>query len=146
MSLSYTRNHHLTCWPVFTPRWWPSVMLMRTRSERAFTAMRSLRYVAVWQSTEHFRGEDHPYHGSFPLHFGIFGSAQKCSPQPSKSLQDPLGLCPCPWGTGYMFLQYGPQCWHIRVGSCGYQVAGAARIQDTTTCPAPTGPRLPSAT
>ena len=84
-------------------------MLMRTRSERAFTAMRSLRYEAMCRPPKHLTGEDHPYHASFPLYFGIFDSAQKHSPQPSKSLQDPLGLCPRPWGNGYVFLRYGHQ-------------------------------------
>lgn len=144
-SLSYIHCHHLTCWPVFTPRWCPSVMLMRTRSGRVSTAMRTLRYVNMAEHQSTLQGRVVHTMPAFP--YTHSGSAQKCSPQPSNSLQDPLGLCPCPRGDCYIFLQSKPQCWHTRVGSsCVYQVSGAARTQDTTTCPTPIGPRHSSAT
>lgn len=55
-SLSYSPHHHLTAGPCSPPRWWPSVTLTRTRSGRASTAMKTHRYIAMWQSAKtHYR-------------------------------------------------------------------------------------------
>jgi hypothetical protein len=65
------------------PRWLPSVMWMRTKSGRASTAMRTLRYVG------HLPGR-----GDLPQNSHL-GPTSRCIPQVSRALGHPYLI---PWG------------------------------------------------
>lgn len=126
---------------MFTPRWWPSAMLTRTRSERASTATRTHRCVAMRQSAEALTGKGLPYYASFPLY-----SLGLCPRDVALSSQDsPGSLRTLPLSLGKWL--HIPSLWVSMLASqcCGHQVAGAAKTWGTTTCPVPVGPRLPSA-
>jgi hypothetical protein len=132
---------------MFTPRWWPSVTLMRTRSGRASTATKTHRCVAMRQSPEPLTGKSLQYHASFPLH-----SRELCPRDVALSSQEsPVSLRTLPLSLGKWL--HIPSFWVSMLalpswffvwlsGGWGCQNLG----YNTTTCPVLIGPRPPSAT